>query len=84
MSKNTKWPKNIAKLQLKYQNAHEIHIKFPSHGLQKYPEIGIFGIRINHLATLGPFSSYFLLKAFVHLFHFLLPLNYVDKTGQSI
>jgi hypothetical protein len=42
MSINTKWPKNIAKLQLKCQNVHEIHNKYAFQGLPKYPKIGIF------------------------------------------
>jgi hypothetical protein len=33
-------------------NGHEIHPKSPPQGLNNIPKIGIFGLEINHLATL--------------------------------
>jgi hypothetical protein len=33
-------------------NFHKIYQHFPILGLQKFTQIGIFGLKINHLATL--------------------------------
>jgi hypothetical protein len=46
-----KWGKNTAKA-IKIPNSHEIYQKFAFQLLQKYTKIGIFGMKINHLATL--------------------------------
>jgi hypothetical protein len=35
-----------------YKNDHEIYQKFPLQGLLNYTKVGIFGMQINHLATL--------------------------------
>jgi hypothetical protein len=46
MSKTyTKWPKNIP-------NGLKIYQDFPFRGPPKYTQIGIFGLKIYHLATL--------------------------------
>jgi hypothetical protein len=42
----------------KIPNNHEIHQHFPSKCPPKYAQIGLFGMKIYHLATLVPFSIY--------------------------
>jgi hypothetical protein len=41
----TKWPNNIL-------NGHKIYRHFPYEGTPNFTKIGIFGLKINHLATL--------------------------------
>jgi hypothetical protein len=42
----------ITKNAIKILTGNEMHQNFPSRSLQKYTQIGIFGMKINHLATL--------------------------------
>jgi hypothetical protein len=50
-NKNSKWPENVRIcIAIKIPNGHEIH---QSQDLQKYTQIVIFVMKINHLATLG-------------------------------
>jgi hypothetical protein len=51
-AQQTKIGKNILKWPQKIPNGLEINQTFPSQGLQKYTHIGIFGMKIFHLATL--------------------------------
>jgi hypothetical protein len=44
--KYTKWPQNIP-------NGHKLYQHFTSLGTLKYTQIWIFGLKINHLATLA-------------------------------
>jgi hypothetical protein len=44
----TKWPYNIP-------NGHIIYQHYPFQGPPKFTQIGIFGLKINHLATLAQF-----------------------------
>jgi hypothetical protein len=42
----TKWPQNIP-------NGHKTYQHFPFTGPPKFTQIGIFALKINHLATLS-------------------------------
>jgi hypothetical protein len=53
VTKYAKWPKNIPKGHRTYQH-------FPWQDPPKFTQVGIFGLKINHLATLLP--SQFQLK----------------------
>jgi hypothetical protein len=44
-TKCNKWSQNIP-------NGHKIYQHFPNHGPPKLTQISIFGLKINHLATL--------------------------------
>jgi hypothetical protein len=48
-TKCTKWPK-IYHLAVKY--GHKKYQNLPLQGLLNFTQIGIFGLKINHLATL--------------------------------
>jgi hypothetical protein len=41
----------------KIPNIQKIYIHFQFQGLQKFTQIGIFGLKMNHLATLAPSTS---------------------------
>jgi hypothetical protein len=49
----TKWPQNIP-------DGHKIYQHFPWQGPLKLSQIGIFGLKINHLATLLCLDMYIL------------------------
>jgi hypothetical protein len=62
---NTKWGKNIPNYHKIYQmtityfqwpqnrpNGHKIYHDFPQQDPPKFTQIGIFGLKTNHLATL--------------------------------
>jgi hypothetical protein len=57
-SKHTKMGKNIPnyhtlyQTSIKYTNGHKIYQHFLFQGPPKFTQIGIFGLKINHLATL--------------------------------
>jgi hypothetical protein len=54
----TKWPQNIP-------NGHKIYEHFPFQGPPKFTQIGILGMKINHLATLLDFVLQMLLEDFL-------------------
>jgi hypothetical protein len=48
-------------MTIKIPNGYKIYEHFPFQGLPKYPQIGVFGMQIYHLATLHP-SQYSILR----------------------
>jgi hypothetical protein len=60
--KYTKWPQNICtKWSLNIPNDHKLYQHFPFLGPPKFTQIGILGLKTNHLATLlrlGSKSTY--------------------------
>jgi hypothetical protein len=52
MGKICQMTTNCTKLPEIIPNGHKIYQHFPSQGFPKFTQIGIFGLKINHLATL--------------------------------
>jgi hypothetical protein len=50
--KCTKWSKNIPNVDLKNPNGHNMYQYFSKQVPPKFTLMGIFGLKINHLATL--------------------------------
>jgi hypothetical protein len=51
-TKYTKWPLNISNGRKNTPNGHKVYQHFPLQDPPKFTQIGIFGLKTNHLATL--------------------------------
>jgi hypothetical protein len=78
--KYTKWPQNIPNgRKICRLNGHAVFQHLPLHEPPKFTQTVIFGLKINHLATLTQSIYYFTMLRLLSLFnqrnHFTAPGN---------